>query len=149
MISVEPRPVAAINVVTRSGATTHIQNMEKRLGEPCVCKAPEKILAFDIEREKETFMEAKKDFADPSTPVAPARPPPPLAQPQGSSMDKVSTLSSFLQSCLKLLRNQNALNELQKVISSCEPQQSHGRDKTVNRVRRTGREMRLHAQIGV
>ena len=49
---------------------------------------------------------------------------------------------------MKLLRNQNALNELQKVISSCEPQRSFGKEKTINRVRRTGREMRLHAQVG-
>ena len=49
---------------------------------------------------------------------------------------------------MKLLRNQNALNELQKVIQSCEPQQSSNRGKTVNRVRRTGIEMGLHAQIG-
>jgi len=49
---------------------------------------------------------------------------------------------------MKLLRNQNALNELQKFIASCEPQRSSGKEKTINRVRRTGREMRLHAQIG-
>ena len=49
---------------------------------------------------------------------------------------------------MKLLRNQNALNELQKVIASCKPQRSSDRGKTINRVRRTGREMRLHAQIG-
>ena len=50
---------------------------------------------------------------------------------------------------MKLLRNQNALEELQKVIASCEPQKSTGRDKTLNRVRiRMGREMRLNAQIG-
>ena len=49
---------------------------------------------------------------------------------------------------MKLLINQNALNELQKVIASCEPQRSAGKEKTVNRVRRTGREMRLNAQIG-
>ena len=49
---------------------------------------------------------------------------------------------------MKLLRNQNALEELQKVIASCEPQKSTGREKTLNRVRRTGREMRLNAQIG-
>ena len=48
---------------------------------------------------------------------------------------------------MKLLRNHNALNELQKVIASCEPQRSPDR-KTVNRVRRIGKEMRLHAQIG-
>ena len=49
---------------------------------------------------------------------------------------------------MKLLRNQNALSELQKVIASCEPQQGSGQEKAVHRVRRTGREMRLNAQIG-
>ena len=49
---------------------------------------------------------------------------------------------------MNLLRNQNSLNELQKVIASCEPQRSSGKEKNVNRVRRTGREMRLHAHIG-
>ena len=63
-------------------------------------------------------------------------------------MDKVSILSTFLHSCLKLLRNQAALNELQNVIASCESLQSCGQDKTVHRVSRTGREMRLNAQIG-
>ena len=67
---------------------------------------------------------------------------------QEASTDKVSTLSSFLQSCLKLLRNQHALGELQKVIASCEPQQSFGQEKAINRVRRTSKEMRLNAHIG-
>ena len=49
---------------------------------------------------------------------------------------------------MKLLRNKNALNELQKVIQSCESQQGSDKGKNVNRVRRTRREMRLHAQIG-
>ena len=49
---------------------------------------------------------------------------------------------------MKLLRNQNALNELQRVIASCEPQRSSGKEKTINRVKRTGIEMRLNAQIG-
>ena len=49
---------------------------------------------------------------------------------------------------MKLLRNKNALNELQKVLQSCESQRSSDKGKNVNRVRRTGREMRLHAQIG-
>ena len=92
-------------------------------------------------------MEAKKDFVDLSTAVAPTQQHQQQSQSQEASTDKVSTLSSFLQSCMKLLRNQNALNELQKVIASCEPQRSSSKEKTVNRVRRTGREMRLHAQI--
>ena len=49
---------------------------------------------------------------------------------------------------MKLLRNKTALNELQKVLQSCESQQSFDKGKNVNRVRRIGREMRLHAQIG-
>jgi len=73
MITVEQRPVPAINVVTRSGATTQVQTKEKQPDEAWVRKTPEKIPAFDVEREKETFMEAKKDFADPSTSVAPAQ----------------------------------------------------------------------------
>ena len=129
MISVEPRPVATINVVTRSGLTTHIPETPNRPVEALVRKAPEKIPAFDIIREKETFMEAKKDFAGPSPPSAPAQPQLP---PCDAPLDKVSILSTFLQSCLKLLRNQAALNELQNVIASCESLQSYGRDKTVH-----------------
>ena len=49
---------------------------------------------------------------------------------------------------MKLLRNKNALNELQKVLQYCESQRSSDKGKNVNRVRRTGREIRLHAQIG-
>ena len=90
-------------------------------------------------------MYPKRDFADPNTSVAPAQQHQQQSQSQEASMDKVSTLSSFLQSCMKLLRNQNDLNELQKFIASCKPQRSSGKEKTVNRVRRTGREMRLHA----
>ena len=73
LIDVEQRPIPAINVVTRSGATTEVQNKEKQPAEAWVHKAQEKIPAFDVEREKEAFMEAKRDFADPSTSVAPAQ----------------------------------------------------------------------------
>ena len=118
MISIEQRLAPAINFVTRIGATTEAQNKEKQPAEAWVRKAPEKIPAFDVKREKETFMETKRDFADPNTSVVPAQQPQQQSQPQEASTDKVSTLSSFLQSCMKLLRNQNALNELQKVIAS-------------------------------
>ena len=122
MISVEQILAPTINVVTRSGATTHIQNKEKQPDEAWVCKTPEKVPAFDVEREKETFMEGRKDFVDPTTSAAPVQQHQQQLQSQEASTDKVSTLSSFLQSCMKVLRNQNALNELQKVIASCEPQ---------------------------
>ena len=49
---------------------------------------------------------------------------------------------------MKLLRNHNALKELQKVLPFCEPQRRVDKEKTVNCVRRIGREMRLNVQIG-
>ena len=125
-----------------------MQNTEKQSVKAWVCKTPEKIPAFDVGREKGTFMEAKKDFADLRTSVATTQQHQQQLPFQEASSDQVSTLTSFLQSCMKLLRNQNALNELQKVIQSCEPQRSFDKGKTINRFRRTGREMRLHAQIG-
>ena len=73
MIAVEKRSVPAVNVVTRSGAMMQVQNKEKQLDEAWVCKTPDKVPTFDVGREKETFMEAKKDFVDPSTVVAPAQ----------------------------------------------------------------------------
>ena len=96
MIFVDPRPIAAINVVTRSGATMHIQNQEKPPAEAWVHKAREKVPAFDIEREKETFMNAKRDFVDPSTAATPAPPPQQQSQPQEALTGKAGTLSSFL-----------------------------------------------------
>ena len=69
-IYVEKRHVPAVNVVTRSGAMTQVQNKEKQLDEAWVCKTPEKILAFNVGREKETFLEDKRDFAETGTSVA-------------------------------------------------------------------------------
>ena len=91
---------------------THIQNTEKHPTEEWVHKAPEKVLALDSEREQEIVMEAKHVFVDPSTAVVPAQQHQQESQLQEASTDKVSTLSSFLQSCMNLLRNQKALNEL-------------------------------------
>ena len=70
MIAVEKRPVPAINIVTRSGAMTQVQTTEKQSVEAWVHKTPENIPAFDVGREKETFLEAKRDFADSDTSVA-------------------------------------------------------------------------------
>ena len=112
MITIEQRPVPAINVVTRSGAMTQMQNKEKQPDEDWVHKTPEKFPTFDVGREKETFMEAKKNFVDLSTAVAPTQQHQQQSQSQEASKDKVSTLSTFLQICMNLLRNHNALNLL-------------------------------------
>ena len=52
MITVEQRPVAAINVVTRSGAMMQVQNKEKQLDEAWVHKTPKKVPTFDVGRGK-------------------------------------------------------------------------------------------------
>ena len=65
MIAVEKRPIPALNVVTRSGTMMQVPNKEKQPDEDWVCKILEEILTFDVGREKEIFMEAKKYFADP------------------------------------------------------------------------------------
>ena len=100
---------------------TQVLNKGKQPDEAWVRKTPEQIPAFDVGREKGTFMEAKKDFADPRTSIETMQQHQQQLQFQEASSDQVNTLTSFLQSCMKLLRNQNALNELQKVIASCEP----------------------------
>ena len=49
---------------------------------------------------------------------------------------------------MKLLRNQNALKELQKVLAVTDSQRGIAQEKTVSCVQITGREMRLSVQIG-
>ena len=106
MIAVDKIPVLAINVVTRSGTTTQVHNKGKQPDEAWFRKTPEKISAFDVGREKGTFMEDKKYFADPRTSVATTQQHQQQLQSQKASPNQVSTLTSFLQSCMKLLRNQ-------------------------------------------
>ena len=70
MIAVEKRPILALRVVTRSGTTMQVPNKGKQPDEAWVRKTPYKILAFNVGREKGTFMEARKYFANPRTSVA-------------------------------------------------------------------------------
>ena len=70
MIAVEKIPVPVLNVVTRSGTTMQVSNKGKQPDEAWVRKTLEKIPIFDVGREKVTFMEAKKYFAEPRTLVA-------------------------------------------------------------------------------
>ena len=59
MITVEKKHVPAINVVTRSGAMTQVQNKEKQPDEAWVRKTPEKVPTFDVGREKKHLWEPK------------------------------------------------------------------------------------------
>ena len=111
-------------------------------------KAPAKAPTRDTVQDQEPAREAQFDCVDPRTAAVPAQPSPQDLQPQNAPTDRVSTLSSFLQSCMKLLRNENALKELQKFLAVTDPQRGVDYEKTVSHVRRTGREMRLNVQIG-
>ena len=62
------------------------------------------------------------------------------------------SVQSFLRSYLKLLRNEKAIEELQKIIDQCQHNPSLSSTRCVVHnimgFTRTGREMRLTAQIG-
>ena len=107
----------------------------------CASKASAPVPALNPAQDQAPVKAAQCDIVDPRTPAVPARQTPQASQPQDASPDKVSTLSSFLQSCMKLLRSQNALKELQKVLAVTDPQRGVDQEKIVSHVRRTGREM--------
>ena len=85
---------------------------------------------FDLERTKETFMEAKKSFVDASTSGSKDRPEP--------EMDP-SMFTIFLEMCMKLLCDSKVIKGLQELINRCvgtvqgEPQlvRKIGKHKTI------------------
>ena len=77
---------------------------------------------------------------------------PSVLDPTKSSIEEVNILKGILQSFMKLLCDQKALEELQYILNNCGCQTS-GRmiERTINQVQqrqRTGQEMRLTTQIG-
>ena len=64
----------------------------------------------------------------------------------------VGSVQSFLRSCLKLVRNEQAIGELQRIIDQCQPSSPvSSAQHAVHSIRghtRIGREMRLTAQVG-
>jgi len=63
MIKVEPRVEDPnVNMMLRSGATMGEGKGKRPKEDAWVGKAPAKQPKFDLERAKETFMEAKKNF---------------------------------------------------------------------------------------
>ena len=109
-----------------------------------VCKAPKKETGFDLERVKETFMEAKKRFIEAST----------LGNQEKviEEMDP-SMITTFLETCMKLLRDSKAMKGLQELINRCSSKERatgelHVVRKLGKHKARAGREMRLTVQIG-
>ena len=85
-----------------------------------VCKAPMKEAEFDLERAQGTFMEAKKSFAEASTSRRKDKPEPKMV------MDP-SMLTTFLETCRKLMCDSKAVKGLHELIKRdvLEPRQEN------------------------
>ena len=128
-----------VNMMLRSGITT-CNDKGKQLEESAwVHEAPTKEPKFDLECTKETFMEAKKSFTETSTSGNKDQLEP--------GMDP-SMLTTFLETCMKLLRDNKAENGLHELITRCV---GSGELRVVWKIGKhalhTIREMRLTAQI--
>jgi len=99
-----------VNMVLKSGATMGEDKGKKPEEDTWVRKAPTKKLEFDLECTKETFMKAKKSFAEASTLGSKDQ-----TEPE---MDP-SMLTTFLETCMKLLRDNKAVKGLQELITRC------------------------------
>ena len=109
-----------------------------------VHKTPENEVRFDLERAKETFMEAKKSFTKVCTSGS--------QDTQSREMDP-SMLTTFLETCMKLLHDRKAMKGLQELINKCIGKEDApeglrvvrkiGKHKAI-----IGREMSLTMQIG-
>lgn len=111
MMTSEPREEDPnVNILLQSGITTRDDKGKQPEESTWVCKAPTKEPEFDLERAKETFMEAKRSFADASTSGSKDR----LELEMDPSM-----LTTFLETCMKLLRDNKAVKGLQELITRC------------------------------
>jgi len=85
-------------------------------------------------------MEAKKNFTEASTSGS---------KDQLESEMNPSMLTTFLETCMKLLRDNKEIKELQELVTRCVgSRELHVVQKLGKHALRTGREMRLTAQIG-
>jgi len=126
-----------VNMVLRSGATTGQDKDKQPEEDTWVRKAPTKEPEFDLELAKETFMEAKTSFAEASTSGS-------KDQPE-TRMDPFMR-TTFLETCMKFLRDNKPVRGLQELITRCA---GSGEPRIVwklgNHALCTGREMRLMA----
>jgi len=93
----------SMNMVLRSGAITGDDKEKKLEDDTWVRKAPTKEFELDSECTKETVMEAKKNFKEASTSGS-------KGQPE-LGMDP-SMLTTFLETCMKLLRDNKVVKGL-------------------------------------
>lgn len=99
-----------VNIVLRSGITIGDDKDKQPEESALVRKASTKEPKFNLERAKETFMEANNSFMEAST----------LGSKENlePEMDP-SMLTTFLETCMKLLCNSKAMKGLQDLITRC------------------------------
>ncbi|RIU52047.1 hypothetical protein D1615_29770 [Klebsiella pneumoniae] len=141
MMRSEPRKEDPnVNIVLKSGVTTGEDKGKQPEEDTWVRKTPAKEPEFDLERAKETLMEAKKSFTEASNSGSKDQPEP--------GVDP-SMLTTFLETCMKLLRDNKAVKGLQELITRCV---GSGELRVVQKLGKytlcTRREMRMTTQIG-
>ena len=140
MMRFEPEEDSNVNMMLKSGVTTGNDKGKQSEEGAWVRKAPTKELEFDLECAKETFMEAKKSFTEASTSGSQEQLEPGMDPPM---------LTTFLETCMKLLHDSKVVKGLQELITRCA---RSGEPRVVWKLGKhalcTGREMRLTAQIG-
>jgi hypothetical protein len=132
----------------------------KTIEQSGVRKTAEKTEEFDPKREKHTFEEARKEFRRDQASSSKAQPEVrecgmPLAFDQFASpgeVKEVSKLMEFLCTCINLIKDESAIQELQNLIRQYElgkvdPLLNKAIDQ-LSKKRRTNKELHLNAQIG-
>lgn len=109
-----------------------------------VWKAPEKKTGFDLKNTKETFTEAKKSFIEAFTLGSEEKP--------AEEMD-LSMITTFLETCIKLLHDSKAVKGLEELINQCAGKDGATREQCMIRYlgkhkARTRWEIRVIVQIG-
>lgn len=99
-----------VNIVLQSGIAIGDDKGKQPEDNTWVHKALAKEVDFDLEHGRETFMEAKKSFTKVSTSQSKDKP--------NQEMDPYM-LTTFLETCMKLLCNSKVVKGLQEHINRC------------------------------
>jgi hypothetical protein len=167
LIGVEDRtPDQKINVIMRGGLVTNdAQSIGvKQSTAEWVRKSIVKSPTFDLHKEKETFLQVRRDFYDVEASASktnykekeivsiPLHSDPFVGEEQQhlsirphEENESIGLVKSFLQSCLKLLKDERVILEMQNLIDKCEqPISMDTVNKAVHHIKKyvqTGREM--------
>ena len=99
-----------VSIMLWSGMTTHEDKGKQPEESEWVHKAPEREVGFDLQLMKEMFMEAKKSFAEASNLGSQDK----LSEEMDPSM-----VTTFLETCMKLLCDNKVVKGLQELINKC------------------------------